>query len=808
METLWQDVRYAVRMLAKSPGFTAVAVLTLALGIGANTAIFSVIHAVLLKSLPYPDPDRLMILSEYSARTGAESVSWMDYLDWRQQNRSFEEMATYNMHDFNFTGSGKPEVIRVGRVTSSFFSLVGATTVLGRTFNSEEDKPGANRTAVLTYGFWRARLGGDPSVLGKSLTLDGEPYSVIGVLRPDFQYFARHIDLCVPAALSTAAGSNWLLRGNHPGLEVLARLRPRVSQASARSDMDAIMGRLEREYPGSNGGQRASVKPLYEARFGDVRPALLTLLAGVLCVLLIACANVANLLLARAAVREKEFAVRAAVGAGRKRIVRQLLTESVLLSMVGGLLGLLVAAWSMGPLLRLAPADIPRLSETRMDMTVFLFSFGVALVTGILFGLAPAFQTSHVDLTAALRETGQSTTAGVRRRRLRAGLLISEVAIAVVLAIASGLLMRSLLKALAVNPGFRSDHLLALDVNLPHYKYKTDPQQLAFLNDVLERTRHLPGVVSASAVMCPPLVGTCWDSIFIFDDRPVPPIAELPRAAFNIADPQYFRAVGVPLLKGRWFTPEDTAKSTPVILINETAARRWWPNQNPLGKRIKQGFPQDKGSFEEIVGVVGDLREDAPDQAQWPEVFIPEAQNTMPSFTLLVRTGTEPMAMSGSVEGVIHSLDPDQPVYHVKAMTGYLAESLARRKFSTLLLGIFGALALLLASVGIYGVMAYSVAQRTHEIGIRVALGAQRHDVLGLVVAHGLRLALAGIAIGLAAAWMLTRLLASLLFGVTPRDPVTFVCVVGLLAGVALLACYVPARRAMRVDPMVALRYE
>ena len=590
MQTLWQDLRYGLRMLAKAPGFTIVAVLTLALGIGANTAIFSVIHAVLLKSLPYPDADRLMIVNEYSVRNGEESVSWMDYLDWRQQNRSFEEMATYNTTDFNFTGSATPEVIHAGRVTSAFFALTGATTILGRTFNAEEDMPGVNRTAVISYAFWRTRLGGDPRVLGKSLTLDGQPYTVVGVLRPGFQYFPRHIDLCVPAALSAVKVGGWLIRGNHPGLEVLARLRPGVTLASARADMDAIMARLENEYPETNSGQRADVKPLYESRFGDVRPVLLTLLAGVLCVLLIACANVTNLSLARAAAREKEFAVRAAIGAGRLRIIRQLLAESVLLSLIGGALGLLVAMWSMGPLLRLAPADIPRLSETRMDMAVFLFAFGIALATGIIFGLAPALHTSRMDLTASLRVAGRSTTAGTGRRRLRAGLLISEVAVAVVLVITSGLLTRSLLKAFAVNPGFRADHLLALDVNLPHYKYKTDADAFAYLNEVLDGTRHLPGVVSASAVMCPPLGGDCWDSIFIFDDRPVPPIADLPNSVFNIADPAYFQTMGVPLLEGRWFSSADTEKSTRVVVINEAAARLWWPNQSPVGKRIKQGF--------------------------------------------------------------------------------------------------------------------------------------------------------------------------------------------------------------------------
>ena len=808
VHTFISDCRYGLRHLRKNPAFTAVAVLTLALGIGANTAIFSIVHAVLLKSLPYPDPDRLMILSEYSARNGSESVSWMDYLDWKQQNHSFEEMAAYNMTDFNLTGVGQPEVLHAARVTSSFFSLIGATTVLGRTFTPEEDTPGAKRTAVLTYTFWRQRFGGDPNILGKSLILGGEPYTVIGVLGPTFQYFSRHIDLSVPAGLWAAPDTHWLERENHEDLTVLARLRPGSSVQSAQSDMNMIMARLEKEYPTSNEGQRANVTPLYRTLVGDTKPVLFTLLGGVVCVLLIACANVANLSIARAAARQKEFAVRAAIGAGRRRIVFQLLTESVLLSLAGGLLGLFLAWWSIGSLLRLAPANIPRLSETRIDAVVFLFSFGVALLTGVVSGLAPAFRASRVDVTIALRESGHSTTAGRRSQRLRTGLLICEVAVAIVLVIASGLLTRSLLKALAVSPGFRADHLLAIDVNLPQLKYQTDPQQLTFLNDVLERTRRLPGVQSASAVMCPPLAGTCWDSVFFFDDRPVPATADLPRAVFNIADLQYFQVIGVPLLQGRQFTTSDTQKSPLVVVINQTAARRWFPHRSPLGKRINQGFVTDKQAFREIVGVVGDLRQDGPDQEQWPEVFEPETQNTMTSFTLMVRTAVDPMAMAGKVESVIYSVDPDQPAYHVKAMTQYLAETLARREFLTLLLSLFGALALVLAAVGIYGVISYTVTQRTHEIGIRMALGAERNAVARMILRQAASLALTGAGIGLvtslAGAWSL----ASLLYGVTPYDPVVFFAAPFTLLAVALLGSYLPARRAMRTDPMVALRYE
>lgn len=809
IEDLLHDLHFAARVLRKSIGFTAVATITLALGIGANTAIFSVIHSVLLKPLSYPDPGRLMILREY-VRDGSYtySVSWMNFLDWQQSNHSFTDMAAYKTNDFNYTGGQKPEVLHAAQVTSAFFPLCGAKTVFGRAFTSEEDKPSAARAVILSYAFWRTHFAADQRVLGKSINLDGEPYTVVGVLGPDFAFFTRPVDFFVPAALSAGPGSNWLLRGNHPGLSVLGRLRPGPSVSTARADMDAITAGLAREYPDTNRGHGASVTPLYEERYGDVRPVLLTLFAGVVCVLLIACANVANLSLTRAAARQREFAMRAAIGAGWERIIRQLLTESIVLSLVGGALGLVLATWLMNALLRFAPDDIPRLSDTSMNASVFLFNIGIALLTGVLFGIAPAFHSSRVDLNAGLREATHTSFGSTSSHRLRTGLLVSEVAIAAILVIASGLLGRSLLKAAAVDPGFRVDHLLAVDVNLPDYKYHTDPQQKAFLDALLERIRQLAAVESTSAVMCPPLVGNCWDSIFSIDDRPVPSNSELPVAAFNVADPEYFRTMGVLLIAGRWFSPTDTAKAPPVVVINQTAANLWWRGQSPIGKRIKQGYPRDKGPFREIVGVVGDLKQTGVDQDQRPEIFMPEAQNTMTSFTLVVRAKTEPLALAGDVESVIHALDPDQPVYHVKAMTQYLAESLARRKFATLLLGLFGALALLLAAVGIYGVTSYTVEQRTHEIGVRMALGAQRSEVLKMVVLRGAKLTAIGVCAGSLVALIVTRAMRSLLFGVGVTDPWTFGGVAALLVAVALAACYIPARRAANVDPIVALRYE
>jgi putative ABC transport system permease protein len=807
MSQLLQDLRYAIRMLAKSPAFTTIAVLTLALGIGANTAIFSVVDAVLLKSLPYPQPNRLMVLDEESRTEGQLTVSWPDFLDWRAQSTSFESMGGYQQKHSIVTGAGAPDQTRTGMVSASFFPLLGAKTTLGRTFDASEDAPIANPTVVLSYLYWRNHFGGNSSIVGKTIVLDGKPTAVIGVLSPDFKFFPRQTDLYMPIGLM-GSQKDWLDRGNHPGMRVLARLKAGVTRDTALTDMNTIMARLEAQYPVSNSGQRATVVSLYEARFGTVQTTLWMLLAAVGCVLLIACANVANLQLARAAARRKEFAIRAAIGAARARLIRQLLTESLLLSIAGGGLGLALATWLIGPLLNMAPQDIPRLSETRMDGGVFAFTFGVVLVTGLLFGLAPALQTSRVDLTDALKESGRSSTAGRPRHRLRSGLLVSEVSLALVTAVASGLLVRSLIKALGVDPGFRSDHLLALDVNLPEFKYKTGAQRLTFLTETLDRVRSLPAVQSASAVFCPPVSGTCWGSVFIFDDRPVPPQAELPNAVFNVAHYDYFRTMQVALLAGRFFNASDVDEKHPVILINQTMASRWWPHGNPIGRHIKQGFPQDKTPFREIVGIVGDLNQEGPDQPQHPEVFEPQGESPSLELTFVVRTKTDPAALAASVEGAIHSVDPDQPIYHVQPMAQYLDESLAGRKFSTTLLSLFGALALLLAAIGIYGVMAYSVTQRTHEIGIRVALGASPPDVLRMMVRAGLGLATAGIGIGLIASFVFARSMESLLFGVHPTDPATLVGVCALLTAVALAACYVPARRATRVDPLVALRHE
>jgi putative ABC transport system permease protein len=589
---------------------------------------------------------------------------------------------------------------------------------------------------------------------------------------------------------------------------VLGRLAPGASVEGAHREMETIMLRLEKEYPGSNSGQRAVLSSLDDSLVRDFRAALWILLAAVGVVLLIACANVAHLLLARASARRREFAIRTAIGAGRGRIVRQLLSESLLLSAIGGGLGVVLAAWALGPLLALSPQEIPRLAETTIDPAVLLFTLAASTLTGLIFGLVPAVQASRADPQAVLRESGNASTGGLERQRLRSALFVSEVALAFVLAVASGLLFRSLRQVEGVSPGLETDGVLALDVYLPEAKYKTDEEQLRFHERALEEIRRLPGVESASASMCTPVVGQCWGSVYLVSDRPVPSQSELPTSPFNMVEASYFRTMRVPLKEGRFFDATDTPTSPPVVVINERMARQWWPHESPLGKRIKQGFPQDRSPFREIVGVVGDVPQSGLDAEVRTEVFLPMSQDPAAAITLLVRSSRPPASMEKPVIAAIHALDKDQAVTAVQPMSQYIAESLARRRFHTVLLGAFGALALLLASVGIYGVVSFGVAQRRREIGIRTALGANPRDVLRLVFRQALRLAAIGLAIGAVAAVGLTRFLSSLLFGVGPTDPVTFGSVGMLVLGVVAVACARPARRALAVDPAAVLRSE
>ncbi len=807
MRTLGQDLRYAVRMLAKSPGFTLIAVATLALGIGANTAIFSVVRAVILRTLPYPAPSELVVTSEFHERSGEMGIAWPNFLDWREQVRSMRTPAGYRLTRWNVSGTREPELLRGAQISPPFLALLGVRPVLGRDFQAADDRPGAEATVILSHQTWKKRFGSDPSILGRPIQLDAMPYVVVGVLPAGFSFFPETVDLYTPIGLNGAI-PGWLERGNHSGMRALARLAPGASLESARAELGGIMRDLEKAYPRTNTGQQARIQPLTDALFGEFRATLWTLLGAVGLVLLIACANVAHLLLARAAARQREFAIRLALGAGRRRIVRQLLTESFLLSVLGGALGVVLAAWILNPLLALAPSEIPRLGDTRIDPMVLLFTLGACMLTATLFGLAPAAQASRPDPQSALRDTGPGATGSRTRQGLRRALFVSEVALAFVLAVGSGLLLRSLIRVQRVPLGFEPEGVLSLTVLLPDKGYEEEDVRFRFYQRSLEEIRRLPGVESAGATLCAPLEGRCWGSVYMVSDRPMPPPTDIPSSAFNVVDPGYFATLRIPLLAGRFFTEADRADSAKVVIVNESFAKRWWPNESPLGKRVKQGFPQDDRPFREIVGVVGDVAQEGLDLPVETEVYLPLAQDSDTSIAFVARTASDPMSLARAATAAIHRVDPNQSVSWVQPLTKLVVESGARRKFTTLLLVLFGALALILASVGIYGVVSYGVSQRTREIGIRTALGAGPREVLRLVFAQALRLAAVGLLVGGAGAILLTRFLQSLLFQTPPFDPSTFAGVGVLLTGVVLLACANPARRALRVNPTIALRSE
>ncbi|HWO01077.1 MAG TPA: ABC transporter permease [Blastocatellia bacterium] len=821
MENLLHDLRYSFRMLRKSPGFTAVATLTLALGIGANTAIFSVVNALLLKPLPFKDPDRLVRIWGKFETEGIPKnwISEPELLDLNQMTESFEDIAAYQGGGVNLTGQQDPVRVNAAFVNASLFPVLGINAKLGRTFSQDEDQPGSNRVALLSYSLWQSRFGSQPDIVGESVGINGENYSVIGVM-PDGFRFPDKDDIWIPLAIDKAKPDD---RGSH-GLEVVAKIKPGVTPEQAGVELSNIAATLQERYPSNypqDGGWGLFFVPMLDELVGKLRPALWVLLGAVAFVLLIACVNVANLLLARAGAREKEFAVRAALGAGRGRLVRQLITESLLLALIGSALGLALAWTCVRAFVAFGPSDIPRLDEVGLDWRVAGFTLFASILTGLVFGLAPALQASKPDLQDALKEGGRGSTGG--RHRLRNVLVISEVAFALVLLVGAGLMIRSFGRLLDLNLGFSTERILTMRLSLPRTKYKEDPQQAALYRSLLERVRALPGVASASVISELPLSGS-YSSGSTAVERPDVdeglrkfkgiPYIEADRRTVS-AD--YFSTMEIALKEGRLFTEADTETAPPVAVVDEMFERRFWPNGSAVGKRFVAQFDNANNiKWGEIVGVVAHVSHYGIDQVKEyglgqegrEQVYYPYLQNPNRYMYLAVKTRMDPLSLSTAVRGEVLALDPDQPVYDVKSMEQLASSALGERRLNMLLLVGFAVIALVLAAVGIYGVMSYSVVQRTHELGIRMALGARTSNVLSLVVRQGMTLALIGVAAGLAGAFTLTRLMTSLLYGVSTTDPLTFAAFSVILTGVALIACLVPARRATTVDPMIALRCE
>jgi putative ABC transport system permease protein len=808
MFRLMQDVRYAFRLLLKSPGFAAIAILTLALGIGANTAIFSVVNGVLLRPLPFRDPSRLVLIAEKSSFP-VISTSYENYLDWRDQSHSFESMEATRGAAITLTGAGEPERLNVRMATAGLFPMLGINAKVGRTFLAEEDRAGGTPVALLSYGLWQRRFGGSQEIIGKAINLDAQPYTVVGVLPSGFQIL-QPADVFLPFmpwAKTLPDDRNW-----HPGIIPLARLKSGVTKEQARVEMVGITKRLEQQYPDYNTGTSADVIGLQDQIVQNSRPALLLLLGAVSFVLLISCVNVANLLLARAASRGREVAIRTAMGAGFSRVVRQLLTESVLLSLAGGLLGVLMAWASLGPLLKIAAGSVPQGASIGLDPWVLAFTAGVSLCTGLLFGIVPAMRTAKLDLREALNEGSRGSTAGPGQHRLRGALVAMEVALAMLLLVGSGLLLRSFSHLQEVPPGFQPDHLFVADIPLSPTAYAKPQDRYQFFDRLVERAKTLPGVRSAAAASFLPVSG--GGSIIHFNITGHPPKSprEFVAAGYRTITPNYLETLGVPLLQGRLFTYADNDKSPAVVVINKTMVATFFPNENPLGKRLQLGaLPDQQVPTMEIVGVVGDVRPGLGIDPQ-AEMYLPyrQADLLLPVFQLSVvmRTAGDPSLQTAALRSALAEIDPNQPLVKVRTMEENMATTVAEPRFRAWLIGIFAALALVLSAVGVYGVMSYTVTQRTSEIGVRVTMGAQPRDVFRIIVGEALRLALLGVGVGLVTALALTRLLRGFLFGISAYDPLTFIGVSLLLTIVAAAASYFPARRATLVDPLVALRYE
>jgi putative ABC transport system permease protein len=812
MDTLFQDLRFGLRSLLKNPGFTLVAALALALGIGANTAVFSVVNAVLLRPLAFEKPDQLVMLWETNRARGLDrsQASPVISYDWMQQNQVFDGVTVWWYPQVNLTdASNEPARVRTIDVTDNFFTVMGVAPFMGRGFIPGEDKRGAERVVVLSYKLWQSRFGSDPNIIGKSVALDGRSHSVIGVMPQGFN-FPENTEIWSPLGWDITQHNR-----NARFMEVVARLKPGVTVESAQSEMNALAARLEQEFPKSNTDWTARVISLHEQIVGNIKPALLILLGAVGFVLLIACANIANLLLSRAGARQKEVAIRLALGANRRRLIRQFLTESLLLALVGGVIGMLLAVLGGKLLVAINPTSIPRLSEMGVDLRILLFTLGVALLTGIIFGLVPALQASKPDLNQVLKEGGRDSQASASGRRIRNMLAVAEIAIALVLLVGAGLLLRTFIRLQSVSPGFNPSNLMTFNLQLPSSKYKEWPQVSGFYSQLLDRLKAIPGVQSADAATFLPLESG-WRLAFTITGQPQAPDGEQSIAQYRIVSSDYFQTVGLPMLRGRQLNERDNADAPGVVVINQAMAERFWPDADPTGKLVNSsarsigplGRVIPKSLEFEIVGVVGNEKNSGLNATPEPAIYFSHTQFAYRSMNVVVRTASDPVSLAGAFRDEVWAIDRELPVSNMKTVEQILGDSIAQPRFSTMLLAIFAALAMILAAVGIYGVMSYSITLRTREIGIRMALGAQPGDVLGMVLREGVKLATAGIAIGIIGAIALSRVMTSLLYGISATDPLTYIIVSAVLVGVALGACFVPARRATKVDPMIALRYE
>ncbi|HEX7173830.1 MAG TPA: ABC transporter permease [Pyrinomonadaceae bacterium] len=821
MGTLWQDLRFGIRILLKKPGFTAVAVLTLALGIGANTAIFSVVNRVLLRPLPFTQPEQLVRVTADIQKTNSTDVglSGLELFDYRDRAGMFEQISGVYPINANITEIDQPERVEALLVDVNYFSLLGVEAQLGRTFQQEDYQPGIAEVAVISDGLWRRRYGAGTDVIGKKFRLDEDLYVIAGVAPASFRHPGRtlqtDVEVWVPAGWVGPPFNN-PPRGAYFLAGAIGRLKPGVTLPAAQARLAELAGELRREYPNDypeGGGWTPRLVGLQDDLVGNVRPALLLLLGAVGLVLLIACANVANLLLLRASARQREIAIRRALGAGRIRLIRQLMTESVLLAVAGGALGLLIAVWGVETLVKFSPANISRLGEIGVDASVLVFTLAVSLVTGVVFGLVPAIQASRPNLQESLKDAARGATAGAARNRMRSVLVISEFALALMLLISAALLIRSFWMLQSVNPGFRAENVLTARLWLPAPNdrktgpYFTHQSRVQMYKEALQRLAALPGVERVGGVSSLPLDGGRPTAPFTVEGRP-PESANVNTVGFHYASPGYFDAMGIPLLKGRGFAEQEDEKAPGVVLISRTMAERFFPGEEPLGKRVRLGGHNSKAPWLTVVGIVGDVKSERLDAENQPQMYTSLLQNSNLFMAFVIRTANNPAALSEAVRSEIRAVDPDLPVHGVRTMEEVMSATVAQQRFAMTLLGVFAVIALLLAAVGIYGVMSYAVAERTHEIGIRMALGAQAGDIVRMVVRQGMILAVVGVVAGAAAALLLTRVMSSMLYGVSASDPVTFAAISLALAAVAFLACYLPARRAAKVDPMVALRYE